>query len=95
VIIQTVEVKMIYTVVNYLFNGIDTRDVPWLLALILAITHVATTWLRNAFGKRAPARRQRQPDTGLRGRPSGAAGLHVGTANIVGRHVDIGDLDAE
>jgi hypothetical protein len=51
VIIQTVEVKMIYTVVHYLFNGIDTRDVPWLLVLILAITHPAMTWL--SFGKRA------------------------------------------
>jgi hypothetical protein len=56
VIIQTVEVKMIHTVVNYLFNGIDTHDVPWLLALILAITHVAMTWLRNPFGK-GPAKR--------------------------------------
>jgi hypothetical protein len=53
---------MIPSIVNYLFNGIDTRDVPWLLVLILAITHVATTWLRNAFGKRHPARRQRQPE---------------------------------
>jgi hypothetical protein len=57
VIIQTVEVKMIHTVVDYLFNGIETRDVPWLLALILAITHVAMTWLRTSFGKRGPTRR--------------------------------------
>lgn len=48
---------MINTVVNYLFNSIETRDVPWLLVLILAITHVAMMWLRNAFGKRGPARR--------------------------------------
>jgi hypothetical protein len=57
VIIQTVEVKMIHTVVDYLFNGIERRDVPWLIVLILVITHVAGTSLRNAFGKRAPARR--------------------------------------
>ena len=49
---------MIHTVVNYLFNGIDTGDVLWLLALILAITHVAMTWQRDAFGKCGPARRQ-------------------------------------
>jgi hypothetical protein len=48
---------MIHTVVDYLFNGIETHDVPWLLALILAITHVAMTWLRTAFGKRGPVRR--------------------------------------
>jgi hypothetical protein len=53
-IIQTVEAKMIHTVVNYLFNGIDTRDVAWLLVLILAITHPAMQWLWNAFGKRGP-----------------------------------------
>jgi hypothetical protein len=48
---------MIHTVVNYLFNGIETRDGPWLLVLVLAITHVSMTWLRNAFGKRRPARK--------------------------------------
>jgi hypothetical protein len=48
---------MIPTVVSYLFNGIDARDVPWLLVLILAMTHVAAPWLRNPFGKRRPVRR--------------------------------------
>lgn len=48
---------MIHTVVNTLFNGIDTRDVAWLLVLILAITHPALQWAWNLFGRRGPTQK--------------------------------------